>query len=59
MVEMKIKNKNGKYIQKEVPQELVSIYENIGWEITKENNSLKSKDNDLSLKSSETIIGKK
>lgn len=59
MVEMKIKNKNGKYIQKKVPQELVSIYENIGWEITKENNSLKSKDNDLSLKSSETIIGKK
>lgn len=59
MVEMKIKNKNGKYIQKKVPQELVSIYENIGWEIAKENNSLKSKDNDLSLKSSETIIGKK
>lgn len=59
MVEMKIKNKNGKYIQKKVPEELVSIYENIGWEIVKKSDSLKSKDNEPNLKSSETIIGKK
>lgn len=59
MVEMKIKNKNGKYIQKKVPEELVSIYENIGWEIVKKSDSLKSKENEPNLKSSETIIGKK
>ena len=59
MVEMKIKNKNGKYIQKKVPKELVSIYENIGWEIVKKSDSLKSKENEPNLKSSETIIGKK
>ena len=59
MVEMKIKNKDGKYIQKKVPEELVSIYENIGWEIVKQNNSLKSKDSEQSLKSSETVISRK
>lgn len=59
MVEMKIKNKDGKYIQKKVPEELVSIYENIGWEIVKQSNSLKSKDSEQSLKSSETVISRK
>ena len=59
MVEMKIKNKDGKYIQKKVPEELVSIYENIGWEIVKQNNSLKSNDSEQSLKSSETVISRK
>lgn len=59
MVEMKIKNKDGKYIQKKVPEELVSTYENIGWEIVKQNNSLKSKESEPKLKSSETIINRK
>ena len=56
---MKIKNKDGKYIQKKVPEELVSTYENIGWEIVKQNNSLKSKESEPKLKSSETIINRK
>jgi len=33
---MKIKNEDGKYIEKNVPNDLVSNYEMIGWEIVKE-----------------------
>ena len=32
---MKIKNEDGKYIEKNVPNDLVSNYEMIGWEIVK------------------------
>ena len=39
-VKMKIKNVEGKYIEKEIPENLVSNYEMIGWEIVKEDKKI-------------------
>ena len=39
-VKMKLKNVDGKYIEKLVPENLVSNYLMIGWEIVKENKPL-------------------
>ncbi|MBQ6753605.1 MAG: hypothetical protein IJR03_00185 [Bacteroidales bacterium] len=35
-VKMRIKNEDGKVIEKPVPENLVSNYEAIGWEVVKE-----------------------
>jgi len=35
-VKMRIKNEDGKVIEKPVPENLVSNYEAIGWEVIKE-----------------------
>ena len=39
-VKMKIKNVEGKYIEKEIPENLVSNYEMIGWEIVKDDKKI-------------------
>lgn len=43
-VKMRIKNEEGKFIEKHIPENLVSNYLMIGWEIVKENKPL-AKDN--------------
>lgn len=43
-VKMKIRNEEGKFIEKNIPENLVSNYLMIGWEIVKENKPL-AKDN--------------
>lgn len=39
-VKMKFKNEDGKIIEKNIPENLVSNYLMIGWEIVKENKPL-------------------
>ena len=39
-IKMQIKNEDGKIISKAVPENLVSNYEMIGWEIVKENKEI-------------------
>lgn len=39
-IKMKMKNADGKIIEKPVPEDLVSNYETIGWEIVKENKEI-------------------
>lgn len=39
-IKMKMKNVDGKIIEKLVPENLVSNYEMIGWEIVKENKEI-------------------
>lgn len=38
-VKMKMKNEDGKIIEKAIPENLVSNYETMGWEIVKEKES--------------------